>query len=80
MDEHIVHPGTFTRFGGEAPVEAGGLEGHDEMGQAMRLDEGLSFRKEPVDLVSTAVEAPTPQNLAIVRERSGLTFPSQINA
>jgi hypothetical protein len=80
MDEDVVHSGAFTRLSGETPIEAGGLEGHDEMRQPMLLHERLGLGEEAIDFVGTAVEAATPQHVAIVRERSGLPFAGQVDA
>lgn len=80
VDEDIVHASALTCFGREAPVEAGGFESHDELRQAMSAAAQLGLWKEAIDLVSTAPQAPTAEDMAVVRERSGLLFTGQIDA
>jgi hypothetical protein len=44
------------------------------------LGESLGFLEEAVDLVGSAVDAATPEDLAVVAEGSGLPLPGEIDA
>jgi len=79
VDQDVVDAGPFTGFGGEAPVEAGGLEGDQELGEAVLVGKGQGLGEEAVDFVGGAAQATTSEDLAIVGEGGGVMLPGQVD-
>jgi hypothetical protein len=80
VDEDVVHAGPLAGFGSQTPVEAGGLEGDDDLREAVGFGHSHGLGEELVDLLGPAVEAAAPQDLPVMGEGGGLPFPCEVDA
>jgi len=80
VDEHVVHASPLAGLGRQAPVEAGGLEGDDDLRETVGFGHNHGLAEEPVDLLSSTVQPSSSQHRAVVGERGRLPLTGEVDA
>ena len=79
VDEHVVHAGPLASFGSQTPVEAGGLEGDDDLRETVGFGHSHGLGEKLVDLLGPAAEPAAPQDLPIMGEGGRLSLPGEVD-